>query len=739
MATMVEKQVVPDQLRQAQRALRRRLETVRRRLRIHLLVEGLFWITSAVVLAAAASLVLDRLLRFNLPTRLGLLAIALAAILALIVRRLVRPLLLPLENLDLAELLDRRSPGVGQQISNVLQLPELLAHEDYASPSMVRAAVVECATALNKVDLAATLNVARRHKLLAASAAWLILAIGFAWLWPATAELWARRWLAGSTVRWPQDTYLSIVGLGDDAKLLVPRGETSLLQIDARPTLVGSDGQWTLSGRGEPLVVEAGVAPTSQPPQQVSVSYTLFDGSKRRGNAVQFDETNFRYELPPLAEPVELNITGGDDWLGPITIEPIDRPAVSTLEITASRPGGSQPQTVRVGEGTTQLLYLPETELQLRLVADSPLQSAEALDKGLPAALWQRVDERTYTLSWTMNESLALEFRLIGQRGGLVSKPYFLTIGLLKDREPRVTIRSSGVGRRITPVARIPLALRANDDFGVASLALDWERTHVQDEKPQVETKRQEMDKLPGSEGEGARRTEIELDYELALRERGLAQGNTLKLRGVATDECALGAQSGNSRWLAFQIVSAEELFYEILVRQREQRAKFSGALDSAKAQGQALIALAKPADAIAIARAHQVISRQVWQVANQLDASLQEMTLNDLGNEQARENLQSTIIGPMRALHGDLLTQLRTSVDGLSRQPSVAEDRRGEAIAISDQAIEVMTTILGQMSLWESFIDVINQLKQIIDRQGQVLKSTEEIEMQRTDDLFDK
>jgi hypothetical protein len=49
------------------------------------------------------------------------------------------------------------------------------------------------------------------------------------------------------------------------------------------------------------------------------------------------------------------------------------------------------------------------------------------------------------------------------------------------------------------------------------------------------------------------------------------------------------------------------------------------------------------------------------------------------------------------------------------------------------------MQSILGQMSLWESFIDVINQLKQIIDRQGQVLKSTEEIEKQRTNELFDK
>ena len=50
-----------------------------------------------------------------------------------------------------------------------------------------------------------------------------------------------------------------------------------------------------------------------------------------------------------------------------------------------------------------------------------------------------------------------------------------------------------------------------------------------------------------------------------------------------------------------------------------------------------------------------------------------------------------------------------------------------------------VMQAILAQMAQWESFIDVVNQLKQIIERQDQVLKSTEEIEKERTDKLFDE
>ena len=119
---------------------------MRRRLRVHLLVEGVFWTLTAVLLAAAISLALDRIWRFNLSTRLALLVLAGAAIVAVVVRRLVRPLSLPLADLDLAELVNRRAPGVGQQICNVLQLPELLKSERYASPALVEAAVAECAS-----------------------------------------------------------------------------------------------------------------------------------------------------------------------------------------------------------------------------------------------------------------------------------------------------------------------------------------------------------------------------------------------------------------------------------------------------------------------------------------------------------------------------------------------------------------------------------------------------------------
>ncbi|REK08606.1 MAG: hypothetical protein DWQ37_19910 [Planctomycetota bacterium] len=726
-------------LRQAQARVMRRLDRLRRALRAHLIVEGMFWVVGAVFAAVLVSLLLDRWLRFDPPTRWVLLALALAGIAYVVYRRLIQPLRVPLEYLDLAELLDRRAPGVGQQISNVLQLPDLLTAEDHASASMVQASVLDCAQALDRRDLDGTLNRQRRRKLLGEVGVLLGLALGFAVLAPDVTELWARRWLAGSPVRWPQQTYLSVQGVGDDGVLMVPRGELALVQIDAAPEFEEQgDGRFSVAGRGKtPLVVESTAVPKSVPPQGVSVSYRLSDGSKRRGNAEQFDETRFRYELPPLAEPATMHLTGGDDWLGPILIEPIDRPAVRSLEISALRPGASQPETIRVGEGTSQLLFLPKTQLELTLVADAPLSAADALNTGQPASGWSRQDERTYQLAWTMSESMALEFRLRGQRGELLSKPYFLAIGLLKDREPRLTIRAAGVGRRVTPVARLPLFVRANDDFGLGNLALDWELASIREGKQHVETEQLPLADLTPPDENTELLTQFEYDNELALSDTGLVAGNVLKLRGVATDASALGEQTGHSRWLQFQIVTPDELFYEILMRQREQRAQFAEALESAKAQAKGLAELDGTAALPGLARSQQVINRRVWKVANQLSASLVEMTLNDLANEQARDNLQSAIITPLETLHADLLSRLRAEIDAVGRGGQVAEDKRAEAQALADQSVEVMESILAQMALWESFIDVINQLRHIVEQQSDILKDSEEMQQERTESLF--
>ena len=101
-------------------------------------------------------------------------------------------------------------------------------------------------------------------------------------------------------------------------------------------------------------------------------------------------------------------------------------------------------------------------------------------------------------------------------------------------------------------------------------------------------------------------------------------------------------------------------------MRQREQRAKFAAALVQAQSQSAALEQLDNLDGVLPLARVHQAIGRQVWQVAGALDVSLREMTLNDLGNPTARQLLADSVIGPLRDLHGGPFEQLRSQLERL-------------------------------------------------------------------------
>jgi hypothetical protein len=232
--------------------------------------------------------------------------------------------------------------------------------------------------------------------------------------------------------------------------------------------------------------------------------------------------------------------------------------------------------------------------------------------------------------------------------------------------------------------------------------------------------------------------TDIDKQVVLKLSECGAAPGNAIRLRAKATDACVLGAQEGASRWVPMQVVTPEELFYEILTRQREQRGRFSKALDQAKGQLEAIGKIATPDEGGGLARVNQVVARQVWQIAGVLDGTLQEMINNDLGNEQARDLLQNSIIAPMRKVHDENFADIAEKIQTLLARSELGESDRQELLDAQQSAVDEMKRILARMSQWESFVDVINQLRAVIKTQNEVLDSTEKAEKDRIKGLFD-
>ena len=204
---------------------------------------GLTWLWTALVLLAASSLAADWLLRFSLPVRQIILALGVAALAAIAYRKLLAPLAVRLDDLDLAAILDRRCRGYGQRVAAVLELPRLLEAGIGASPSMIRAAVLEHAETLEATDVSAAFDRRGPWRMAALIAATGIAAAAFVYLHPETAGLWARCRLQGSTERWPQRNYLAVIGLKDGQALLVPRGESLLVNVESQSSVCRPGGR----------------------------------------------------------------------------------------------------------------------------------------------------------------------------------------------------------------------------------------------------------------------------------------------------------------------------------------------------------------------------------------------------------------------------------------------------------------------------------------------------------------
>ncbi len=161
--------------------------------------------------------------------------------------------------------------------------------------------------------------------------------------------------------------------------------------------------------------------------------------------------------------------------------------------------------------------------------------------------------------------------------------------------------------------------------------------------------------------------------------------GTLLRFVAEADDRCVRGVQTGRSSLLQLQVVSADELFYEILIRQRAERAKFLAVLESLEKQTPVLAGEPKADDFLRVMRLEHTGSRQLDQIAGRIGDTLQEMKLNQIGSPKSHRLLQDGVIDPMRALTAGPMNQLRGVLQTLAGRSSTAVANEGAARRLHD------------------------------------------------------
>ena len=112
------------------------------------------------------------------------------------------------------------------------------------------------------------------------------------------------------------------------------------LEVRADLPLVERIGNlWRIGGRDEPLVVRRSPRSRSPPTRSGSAERTGDGQESREGTMALIAPGRYRYEFPPSPSSSTFDLTGGDDWLGPLQVERVDRPSLAEIKLRVKEPG----------------------------------------------------------------------------------------------------------------------------------------------------------------------------------------------------------------------------------------------------------------------------------------------------------------------------------------------------------------------------------------------------------------
>jgi hypothetical protein len=110
-------------------------------------------------------------------------------------------------------------------------------------------------------------------------------------------------------------------------------------------------------------------------------------------------------------------------------------------------------------------------------------------------------------------------------------------------------------------------------------------------------------------------------------------------------------------------------------------------------------------------------------------------MRLNVLGNDDAHEMMEKTIIQPMKTLDAELMLPQRDALDTLTTTEAAAVS---SVVDRQEQIVARLEAILKQMSQWDSFVDVLNQLNEVIRIETNVQKGTLQLKETQKQGIFE-
>ncbi|EMI28079.1 hypothetical protein [Rhodopirellula europaea] len=340
----------------------------------------------------------------------------------------------------LAKLLSQKMPSIGDRLLGVIELTHN-ASEQARSPELCQAAMTQVADdAAGKDFRGAAPN--SWYKAWTGLAAATVLAIGaLAVTYPAATGNAMTRLLApwGST---PRYTFTRIDALAND--VYIPHGEPVVL-----PVALSEDSRW------QPESAELHIG------QQKPIQATLRDGQ-------------YAFAVPPQLSEHPMSLTVGDVKQS-VKLKPTLRPELSKIVADVNLPEYlGQPEPKQIDTRGGSLTVVRGSRAVVTAIANRELADGKVNEQSRPVDGPQLASD-----SVQATETETLQFQWRDQMGLTGREPFTLSIEAIDDEAP--TLICDGLERQavVLDSETLTFQVRANDDFGIRRVGIQWKGMDV--------------------------------------------------------------------------------------------------------------------------------------------------------------------------------------------------------------------------------------------------------------------
>jgi hypothetical protein len=693
--------------------------SLRARVRNSLLLEGAAIFGLGFVVYFSITWPVDRLFRLEMPVRLALLIAFIVWMIVLVVRRVYRPMSLVLDDEEMALAIERSNAGLSQHLISSVQFWRQLQSGDSVgadSRQLMSRVVGELPQALGKVEIADAMKAehVRRNRLFLFGAIVFVVLVatfysGFG--------LWARRNLLLSPEDWRRQTELTVVD-AKNGRLVVPRGDDFTVAVDA-----------------------AGVIP-----ETLRIRYEFDDGNRADETMTQnVGEQRFTFTFPGLVDPVRFQAWGGDGETRWIRVDLVDRPSLSSQQVTIVYPAYMKRDPKVVADDVGEVVVPRGARLDLVATANKKLKRASLAVGELVVPAEVGTAGRKVSGGIEPDASGPLVVQMLDVDNLTHGEGRRLFVRVVPDKGPRLTAKVRGLGAWITFKARIPVELGISDDFGLQRLevyrGVGRSAAIGSSEKPEEVFKTTTAEGL-GEFEPGVLRFERLVRHDLlpfavnpddaADEKNPIRAGMFVAVRFRAWDnnpKAGDGGQASTSDAFTFKVVTVSELLRELTRRQGELRVEFEKVIANEKADRAELRELQDPAAPGGIgarivnristmARRQRSLAKRVLGVGRRYGQILDEMINNRVGSaigggEATVRRRRSLIIDRLEDLGKSVMPKLARIVAEYGR--SKDGDLRTLAASGYDDVISRMERVLREMKKLKSFAEILTKLREVI------------------------